>query len=268
MVVAARTFEMKKKCVACGHLFESLRGAASCSSACKNKRRAAMASKRREQNPQKFRDACNRSKAKKREENRKLTKCVVCGESLRGHHVNARTCSDACKRMRDKEVRRKWYTEHQQEVLNDAKIYAAKNKERRRKRDRVWRHKKRGFVDGLRECLVCGTRFAINGPQKTCSSECRRRHNNATTAKWKLIKFGVRFDRCIICGKTFKRANNKLTCGQACAENIQRRAVRDWYVRQQLRTRQLQQQLDLLSIKGFLQQCLPPSQIKPDQPPK
>lgn len=118
-----------------------------------------------------------------------LITCVVCGRDAQTTNPTYRTCSLACGERRMREHSKRYYQEHRERIIAQAKAWHANH-----------------FISKLRLCVCCGSTITTRRT-KYCSHNCA-----------KALTRPVYTRDCGACGRSFTaRHKRKLTCSDECA---------------------------------------------------
>lgn len=223
--------------------------------------------------------------------------CLVC-KRLFEPHGSQKTCSIECRRIRKRfqkreSSRRLRSTKEGREQRNKYERLRRKKSESKKKRQeyaKKWRMTEKGKKSS-RDAVA---RYSSSDSGRKKIRERERRYREDSERQEKRRKYNrnrykrlshlrtPKVEQCLICGASYIRTRRQLTCSDRCSialkdlrrieiNNERRSAIgrqrQAKYTRQwRMKISRLQQQLDLLSIKGFLEQCLP--QLNDDQHPK
>ena len=162
-----------------------------------------------------------------------MTRCVVCNAKIEARHGNAKTCSEPCRVVRERVLRRADYDKNREAIRQR---YYAKVRSKPKK---------------VKSCVVCGAKFELNhGNSKTCSEPCRVEQ---AKLRFQLNRVRLRDDRknrevihqrelerrrkarkpskvrsgvCVICGAGFELRNrNAKFCSNPC--RVEQKRIRD-----------------------------------------
>jgi predicted nucleic acid-binding Zn ribbon protein len=181
-----------------------------------------------------------------------MTRCVVCNAKIEARHGNAKTCSEPCRVVRERVLRRADYDKNREAIrqrrLEYFQNYNRENREAIRQR---YYAKVRSKPKKVKSCVVCGAKFELNhGNSKTCSEPCRVEQ---AKLRFQLNRVRLRDDRknrevihqrelerrrkarkpskvrsgvCVICGAGFELRNrNAKFCSNPC--RVEQKRIRD-----------------------------------------
>lgn len=247
--------EIKAYCKMCGKPYMKRNGKSLfCSDACKKARikqryeaekeeRKAYAMRWRKEHPDYYEQRkkaipnYERDRWRKIRGSREYTrKCVICGKAFKTWYPQKITCSDECKKVREKQCHVKYeklslsaekvhakYIKHQYGSEEAHQEYLAELKKKKQEQMEQTRRKREAEKEARRkanlifgECVVCGNAFkTYNRQQKTCSKECGKKLSYAR--KQSRIPKNQMIDKDITLEALYRRDSGVCyLCGKPC----------------------------------------------------
>lgn len=149
-------------CCICGTKFVRKGRAMTCSTACREYRRCEYKRERR----------------RRKHYHRAVVACRVCGSEF-ASGTKALTCSKVCREQYYRVGKRRYRTEHREEIRKYALLYRSTHSEEIRESRLQYNADRRVAL----ACHVCGTEFVRRTTTVTCSMACRQQHERKRNSK-------------------------------------------------------------------------------------